>query len=76
MVADAIGNEHVIPALMLLEDASQLTIDILPDFPVIIKTNHDSGGARVVSDKETCDVQTLQSHFNYKMKLQIIFQFL
>jgi hypothetical protein len=68
LVADAIGNEHVIPALMLLEDASQLTIDILPDFPVIIKTNHDSGGARVVSNKEKCDVQALQNHFNRKME--------
>lgn len=67
-VHSIIGEKHIIPILMKFEDASHLKIETLPNFPVIIKTNHDSGGSKVVQDKATCDITALQKHFDYKIK--------
>ena len=43
-VKKQVGPEYLIPLLLETQDPNDLVPENLPDFPVIIKTNNDSGG--------------------------------
>ncbi len=51
-VQKLIGPEFLIPLLFDTKFPSDIVSDNLPDFPFIIKTNHDSGGGIVVWEKD------------------------
>jgi len=62
-----LGEQYVIPTLEVFTDSEKLQLENFPDSPVIVKTNHDSGGAKVVFDKKKYDFQTLRRHVNRKL---------
>lgn len=66
-VKNTIDEEYVIPTLAVYNDFRELNETNLPDVPVIVKTNHDSGGARVIMDKSQCDFGELQRHVGAKL---------
>ena len=51
-VKERIGPEYLIPLLLETKDPNDLIPKNLPDFPVIIKTNNDSGGGVIVWEKD------------------------
>ena len=67
-VEKLIGKEYIIPTLKVLSDSDQLMAENLPEQPIIVKTNHDSGNARVIVDKSQYDFSELAIHINKKLK--------
>lgn len=53
-VASIIGEEHIIPTLGVWDRAEDIDFDALPE-QFVLKTNHDSGGVVVCSDKKSLD---------------------
>lgn len=55
-VADRIGEEHIIPTLGVWERVEDIDFDSLPN-QFVLKTNHDSGGVVICTDKSKLDVK-------------------
>lgn len=55
IVADLIGEEHVIPTLGVWERVEDVDFDKLPN-KFVLKCTHDSGGLVVCRDKTTLDI--------------------
>jgi hypothetical protein len=52
-VEDKIGSNYLIPLLFETKDYQDIKSSNLPEYPVIIKTNHDSGGVFIIDDKNS-----------------------
>jgi len=50
-VKEKIGEEYLIPLVFETKNPRDIIPEKLPDYPVIIKTNHDSSGGIIVRDK-------------------------
>ena len=50
-VKEKIGEEYLIPLVLETKNVRDIIPENLPDFPFIIKTNHDSSGGIIVRDK-------------------------
>ena len=48
---EKIGEEYLIPLVLATKNVEDITPNNLPDYPFIIKTNHDSGTYFIVKDK-------------------------
>jgi len=62
-VKDTIGEAYLIPLVFQSYQPEDLVAQALPDFPFIIKANHDSSGGTIVRDKTTVDWKKMQKHF-------------
>ena len=68
-VKEIIGEEYLVPLVMITEDVNDLSYSYLPDKPFIIKTNHDSGGYKIIRDKnEVQDWNKLRNFFSKRLK--------
>ena len=72
-VSRILGDRFVIPTLKVLQSPEELRANILPEKPVIIKTNHDSGGTKFIRDKSKVDFTELQNHFARKMSVNFFY---
>ncbi len=45
------GEEYLIPLVFHTEDYKEITPDRMPDYPVIVKANHNSGTYMIIRDK-------------------------
>ncbi|MDQ5987597.1 MAG: hypothetical protein CSYNP_03342 [Syntrophus sp. SKADARSKE-3] len=67
-VKEKIGEEHLIPLAFHTRNPANIIPDNLPDYPFIIKTNHDNSGHIVVKDKSTIDWKSVQETLKKKLK--------
>lgn len=67
-VKKKIGDNYLIPLIFETKDVSNLKADNMPDFPVIIKTNHDSSGGIIVKNKNDINWGKIQKHFKNLLK--------
>ncbi|MEI6865952.1 ATP-grasp fold amidoligase family protein [Flavicella sp.] len=51
-VSEKIGDKYLIPLIFSTKKISDISPKILPDYPTIIKTNHDSGSTFIIRDKK------------------------
>ena len=54
------GDEFLIPLVFDTQNPKQLTKEVIPDYPVIIKANHDAGNNFIIREKEKVDWKKLQ----------------
>jgi hypothetical protein len=54
-IKETIGEEYLIPLVLHTKNPEEITPENLPDYPVIIKTNHNSSGGIIVKDKSQID---------------------
>ncbi|NJB35366.1 ATP-grasp fold amidoligase family protein [Croceivirga sp. JEA036] len=66
-VSSKIGKEHLIPLLFSTKFPNEITYDNLPEFPCVIKTNHDSGGVVIVHSKSDLDFSQVQKQLRIKL---------
>lgn len=75
-VKELIGEKYLIPLIFHTVNVNNINKSILPDFPVIIKTNHNSSGGTVIWNKEEVDWikikkklrKALKQNYYYKSK--------
>ncbi len=71
-IAEKIGEEYLIPLLGVYDKFDDIDFDKLPE-KFVIKTNHDSGSYRIVTDKSKFDVAEARNFFNEKMRTNFAF---
>ena len=62
-----IGENHLVPLILHTKSVEDLVPKNFPDFPVIIKTNHDSGGGTIIRDKHAADWNLIQKSFKRRL---------
>ena len=67
VVAEAIGSEYVIPLLAVWDRAEDIDITDLPD-RFVLKTNHDSKGVRICTNKEVFDLSEAKHFLGERLK--------
>ena len=63
-VKDTIGEEYLIPLVGFFQNADEINPLELPNYPIIIKTNHDSGTYFIVKDKKKQDWAGIKNKLN------------
>lgn len=51
-VREKIGEKYLVPLILTADNVNEIKEENMPDYPFIIKTNHNSGGYFVVYDKK------------------------
>lgn len=59
-IKERFGEEYLIPLVFDTQNPKQLTKEVIPDYPVIIKANHDAGNNFIIRDKSLVDWKKLQ----------------
>ena len=59
-IKDKFGEEFLIPLIFETKNPTEINLGIIPDFPVIIKANHDAGNNFIIRDKKSVDWKKLQ----------------
>lgn len=59
------GNEFLVPLLYHTTNPEDITMDVIPDFPCIIKASHSQGDMKIIRNKEDIDIKK----FQFKMKI-------
>jgi len=54
------GEEYLVPLVFETSNVKDLTYDNFPDYPVVVKANHDSGNYRIVRNKDEINFTKLQ----------------
>ncbi|WP_291871163.1 ATP-grasp fold amidoligase family protein [Maribacter sp.] len=68
-VAKKIGEKYLVPLVFETKEVLQLTKEKMPNYPVIIKTNHDSSGGEFIWDKNKVDWKKIQNIFKKRIKI-------
>tara|TARA_R110002049_G_scaffold296797_1_gene485186 strand:+ start:18657 stop:19556 length:900 start_codon:yes stop_codon:yes gene_type:complete len=66
-IQNKIGAEYLVPLILQTTDVNDLKPSNLPNYPVIIKTNHDSSGGIFVWDKQKINWPQLRKDFNRRL---------
>ena len=61
------GEEYLIPLVMVTHNPKEIVPENLPDYPFIVKCNHDSGHYQIVRDKSSIDWKKLQVDLKWWM---------
>lgn len=67
-IAEKVGTKYLVPLVFQSKKPKDIRPENLPDYPVIIKTNHDSGGVVVVKDKSKADWPQIRKHLRQKLR--------
>lgn len=72
-VSEIIGSDYLIPLEFQTENPEELLPESIPDYPVIIKVNHDCAGSKIIYNKTEADWVKLRSFFSKKLKKKYYF---
>ena len=67
-IRNKIGEQYLIPLILKTEKITDIFPENLPDYPFIIKTNHDSSGGIIVRDKSKIDWQNVRRKLAINLK--------
>ncbi|TLP70631.1 ATP-grasp fold amidoligase family protein [Maribacter sp. ACAM166] len=63
-----IGEKYLVPLAFSTKNAFDIVSQKLPDYPVIIKANHTSGGVKIIRDKSKIDWEALRIFFGEQLE--------
>lgn len=66
-IKEKIGEKYLVPLYFQTYDYRDISSDVLPDEPFIIKTNHDSGGGIFVYDKSTANYHKIRQSLRRRL---------
>ena len=72
-VKEKIGEHYLIPLIFSTKKATKITPKILPDYPVIIKANHDSGSYIIVREKNKLNWKEIRLMFKKALEFNYYF---
>ncbi len=67
-VEEKVGSQFLIPLVFFSEEVDSICEENMPDYPVVIKPNHDNGGVFIIGNKNTCDFNDLRIKLKTKLK--------
>lgn len=72
-VKEKIGEKYLVPLIYYTNNVNDINLEKLPNFPVIIKTNNNSGGTIVVVDKNVCNFKEIQKKLKKALKTNFFY---
>lgn len=73
-ISTKIGKKYLVPLVFSTKNPSDINSERLPDFPVVVKTNHDSGGVYIIRNKKEFDYNKLQESLKKRLKINYYFK--
>ncbi len=67
-IEDKLGPDYVIPLVFQTENPKDIDAENLPDYPVMVKTTHGSGGTYVIENKSQTDFRRIQKELKRALK--------
>ncbi len=67
-VEEKLGTNYLIPLVFMTEKYRNINQINLPDYPVIIKTTHDSGSNLIINDKKNIDFKKVHKFLARRLK--------
>ncbi len=67
-IKEKVGEQYLIPLVMYTDNPKDIIPENLPDYPIVVKTNHDSGSYCIVKDKLAQDWEEVQSKMKSSLK--------
>jgi len=72
-VTKTIGPEYLIPLIFNTKNPEDITTDTIPEFPVIIKPNHDSGTHFIIRNKKDHDFKKIRKSLKQSLQKNYYF---
>lgn len=66
-IINKIGEEYLIPLLLSSSNVEEIKPENIPEYPVIIKSNHSSGGVCIIRDKSKIDWKDVKKDFKRQL---------
>ena len=66
-IANKVGEEYVIPTLMVYDSVDEINLDQLPQ-KFVLKCNHDSGSVVICHDKSMFDLESAKKKLGWALK--------
>jgi len=73
-VKEKIGEEYLVPLVFETKNPKDIIPENLPDYPVIIKTNHASYGGVIVRDKSQHNWKTVQKTLAKSLRINYYYK--
>lgn len=67
-IKELLGEKYLIPLFLSTKNVEDITPDNLPNYPVIIKTNHDSGTYFIIKNKENQNWEEIRAKLSKSLK--------
>lgn len=67
-VKKCIGDDFLIPLVFASSNVDDINIINIPDYPVVIKTNHDSGGVYFIRNKHETNFKAIRKELSKRLK--------
>ena len=67
-IKDIIGENYLVPLIFITFNPKDIIPENIPDYPCVIKTNHDNGGITFVFDKYKINWTDVQNSLKKKLK--------
>ncbi|WP_418513069.1 ATP-grasp fold amidoligase family protein [Corallibacter sp.] len=74
-VFDKVGDRYLIPLVYQTKKVRNIISENIPDYPIIIKTNHDSSGGIIVRDKSHVNWDLVQKKLNKNLSVNYYYRF-
>ena len=72
-ISKTIGSEYLIPLIFNTKTSDDITKEIIPNYPVIIKPNHDSGTYFIIKNKYEHDFKKIRKTLKESLKKNYYF---
>jgi len=74
-ISRTVGEQYLVPLVFHTKNAYEIKPQHLPDYPVIIKCNHNCGGGVIVKDKSKIDWEDVRRHFAKLLRKKYYYYF-
>jgi hypothetical protein len=66
-ITSKVGSQYLIPLIFDTDNVDDICSENLPNYPVIIKPNHDSGGGYVILDREKANYTMIKKNISNRL---------
>lgn len=74
-VTQVIGEKYLVPLVFQSKNIRDINPKNIPDYPVIVKTNHDSSGGQIIRNKAEVDWLILQNRLGKYLNINYYYRF-
>lgn len=74
-VEEIIGSEYLVPLVFQTDNIEEFTEDVLPDYPFVVKSNHDTSGVYIFKDKSNLNFKKLKKDLAERLKKNLSIKF-
>lgn len=74
-VINKIGEKYLVPLVFKTENIRDINEDTIPNYPVIVKTNHDSSGGIIIKDKSAVNWVNTQNILGKNLSINYYYRF-